>query len=125
MPATFNPATSYAEEWRYLDGIDDAVVYEIDPEGRETGTSWAMKVQRSSVAESYLAQAAVQNGINPSDTVFAAWKSSLIDPPPKSGHALQVGATRWIVQRVFERRWGPVYDLVVGAPLDRNRFNSF
>ena len=122
---SFDVRTAYANEWRHFDQIDDGVMYELTPDGVNTGRSWQVKCFRQSVAESYLANLAAEQGINPADTLITVWLLAASDPKPTSPAGLQIGGTKWIVQRVIERRHGPVFDCLVGNPLTGNRFGQF
>lgn len=124
MPA-WNPRTAYANEWQYIEGIEDGVVHQLDADGKETGTSWEVKCLRQTVAESYLANLAADNGINPADTLITIWQKSANDPPPTSPNALTIGSTRWIIQRVIAQQQGPTFGCIVGNPLTGNRFGQF
>lgn len=103
-------APSYASEYAYLDGVEDATLKVVDGLGHLTGEESTGKALKKTAQQSRFAASPTTPDATAADVEIVWWRLDDDDPTPKPKDVIELDddGSRWIVIAVGDgERWAP------------------
>lgn len=107
MTLTFNPRTAYAHSWRYMPGIETAILRLRDDDGEFRAPAYNCKAVRADMSSGDWQQIGLGLALSVDTIVWCVWAAGSNAPKPELDSVLEVDGVRWIVRSVIDGRWGP------------------
>ncbi len=111
-PATFDARTSYREDWRYVDGVEDGVLVTRRANAEEI-ESQPIKVVEADVTRRDFQQLGLGLLLSPNSKTWFVWRlfdDARPEPPePTIQDAIEIDDEHWLIQEVASVRHGAMF----------------